>query len=184
MHYDPVMLDPAIIQMPLPPEMPQIAIERVWVSSVAEQAKRRADRLIREFEAQLGTWKATIDQLKTTTLVQAPTAHFTQEERAEIDQLIQDFEAHAEQRATVNARMAKRAARDVKRQSATDPSLAAVTRTFKDRLVVLDREIIDAVLDYALFLRAFRSDRIPDSRGGRTFEDPADLARYLDSELA
>ena len=178
------MLDPAIIQMPLPPEMPQIAIERIWVSSVAEQAKRQADRLIQEFESQLATWRTTVDRLKTATLAQAPTADFTLDERAEVDQLVQDFEAHAEQRAMVNARMAKRAARDVKRQSATDPSLAAVTRTFKDRLVALDREIIDAVLDYALFLRAFRSDRIPQARGGQTFDDPVDLARYLDSELA
>lgn len=187
MRYEPCMLDPAIIQAlqaPLPPEMPQIAIERVWVSSVAEQAKRQADRLLREFEAQLGTWRVKVDHLKTATLAQTSTALFTPDEQAEIDQLIQDIEDHAEQRATVNARMAKRATRDVKRQFATDPLLAAVTRAFKDRLMTLDREIIDAMLDYALFLRAFRSDRIPDSRGGRTFDDPADLARYLDSELA
>lgn len=181
------MIDLALLQLlepPLPPELPQLAVERVWLSSAAEQAKRSADRLVRDCEERIAGWKRKISDLKTAIASQAPAQMLSEGERAQFDHLIAEFEAYAETRAEQASRLEKRSRRDVKKQFKIDPSLASVTRTFSGRLLELDREVIEEILDYALFLRAFRSERISESRGGRTFADAGDLGRYLAAELA
>lgn len=181
------MIDPALLQLlqpPLPPELPRIAIERVWLSSAAEQAKRSADHLIRDSEERLAAWKRRVAELKSSIALNAPTEMLSSDERSQFDDLIADFEVAAEKQAIQAARLEKRAKRDTKRQFQIDPSLAAVTRDFGNSLLAMSREIIEETLDYALFLRAFRSERVPEARGGRAFDVADELERYLDAELS
>jgi hypothetical protein len=84
-------------------------------------------------------------------------------------------------RAKHGARLQKRIAREVKTAFQTDPSLAAAHRAFGGRIVATEKRIVDALLDYALFLRAVRAEIDPAARGGRVFEATDDLARYLAS---
>lgn len=167
----------------MPPAIPNYAFEEAWRSPVAERAKRNADRLVRSYEGVKDDWLAKIRRLKLEAEA-ADVEPFALEERAMFDALIEDFEDYAEYRTRQSVRLEKKARRDVKRQFARDPSLAAVAREFSTRLVAIDHDIIEAILDYALFLRAFRSERIPEARGGAVFDDPEQLARFLDAETA
>ena len=181
------MIDLALLHLlepPLPPELPRTAIERLWLSSAAEHAKRVADRLLRDSEAKIGAWRQSLTTLKSSIALDASDAMLTVEERLQLDELIAAFESEAEERAIQTSRLEKRARRETRRQFEIDPSLAAVTRSFTASLVSMDRAVIDDILDYALFLRAFKSERIAEARGGTTFTDPSALARFLEAELA
>ena len=180
------MFDPALLQtleMPLPPAPPMSGYERPWQTRQAEQVQKLADRLAAAYENYVRDWRSRVDAVRQASTA-IPLSPFTLEEARQLDELIEEVEQFAESKAIVSARLAKRVARDVKRQFQTDASLAAVTRSLGSRISAADQEIIEEVLDYALFLRAFRAERSPLARGGRTFGDLADLARYLDSTLA
>lgn len=180
------MFDPALLsalEMPAPPSPPAMVEERLWLSPVGERAQRLADRNAAGYEEYARLWKARVETLRAQSAV-LPSTPFSAEERAKFDALIDDCEAAAEDRAVASARMAKRIARDTKRDFARDPSLGAVRRAFGEKLLRIDQEVIESILDYALFLRAFRAERVPESRGGPTFGDAAELSRFLDSQLA
>lgn len=180
------MFDPALLsalEMPAPPSSPVMAEERLWLSPAGEKAQRLADRTAAGYEDYARMWKARVEKVRAGSALM-PSNPFTAEERAQIDALIEDCEAFAEERAVAAARVAKRAAKDIKRDFAIDPSIGAVRRTFSERLLRIDQDIIETILDYALFLRAFRAERAPEARGGPTFEDTAELSRYLDVQLA
>ncbi len=168
-----------VLEPPLPPETPQLAAERVRMSSAADQAQQAAGRIIRESEQRIASWKSRIDELKVTTVATAPSRMLTEDECVDFDRLIADFEAEAESRAILLARREKRSRKEIARRFTSDTSLGSVTRAFDLRLAEIEREVIADILEYALFLRAFRSERIPQSRGGPVFDEPQELARYL-----
>jgi hypothetical protein len=101
-----------------------------------------------------------------------------------IDALIGEVEEVAEQRAVRLARFRKRTTREVKRAFLADPSTGAVLRTLAMELQRLDAEVIENILEFALWLRATKSAVDPTSKDGPSFDNPDDLARYLDRELA
>jgi hypothetical protein len=103
---------------------------------------------------------------------------------SDLTRLIEDFEALAETRAIERTRTAKWVARTAKALFKSDPATAAVARSLGKALLDADDKVIEALLDYALFLRAFRAERSPASRGGRTFGPDDDLVGYLERELA
>jgi hypothetical protein len=178
-----MIMDPATIEalnIPPPPWRPPLVEERPWLSRAAQDAERIARKHSDAFARYAEDWFATLERAKAT-LDSMPLEPLSAEELFAFDRLIEEIEASAEQRATQQSRMAKRVRRDHKKLFAEDPSLAAVERAFASRVFATDDRIIEALLDYALFLRAFRAERDPEARGGPTFDDPAALKRHLDA---
>ncbi|GJE70286.1 hypothetical protein [Methylorubrum podarium] len=175
------MLDPAIIEslhIPFPPERPALVEEQVLRRAAAEQALRIGRRLADGFDAAANSWIATMERARRS--VEGATIESrSAEDLRLLSATIDDFETVAEMRAKQGARLQKRIAREVKTAFRTDPSLAAAHRAFGGRIVATEKRIVDALLDYALFLRAVRADIDPAARGGRTFETTDDLAGYL-----
>lgn len=181
------MLDPALLvalQAPFPPPAPEIVEERQWLSPKAESVRRNFERLVADYEQAILVWQQRVRSNRTTLALGAAGDPLSSSDRLLLDQLIDDVEQHSEERAIRKSRLEKRMKRDVKRAFARDPSLGAVLRSFMDRLLEADRSAIDEWLEHALWLRAFRADRLPGSRGGRVFSDPADLERHLETVLA
>lgn len=175
------MLDPAIIEslhIPFPPERPAMVEEQVLRSAAAEQAARIGRRLADSFDTAADTWIATMERARRS----AEGATIESESPADLRTLsatIDDFEAVAEMRAKHGARLQKRIAREVKAVFQSDPSLAAAHRAFGGRIVTTEKRIVDALLDYALFLRAVRAEIDPLARSGPTFDTSDGLANYL-----
>lgn len=181
------MLDPAILQSldaPLPPQVPTIVHERVWQSSLAQQAERIGRRMADSFEADAQKWIGTIERRMKEAEAFKLGGAASPEERRQFAATIEDFEAYGEMRAKEAARLAKQIRRDVKAIFKIDPSLAAIYRSTGERLIAIDKRIIAVILDFALFLRASLAEFDPDSRGGPTFSNGADLAKHLESLLA
>ncbi|UYW26082.1 hypothetical protein [Methylorubrum extorquens] len=177
------MLDPAVIEslrIPFPPERPMLVEEQVLRSAAAEQALRIGRRLADGFDAAADSWIATMERVRRS-VEGAPIEGQSPDDLQLLSATIDDFETVAEMRAKHGARLQKRIAREVKTAFQTDPSLAAAHRAFGGRIVATEKRIVDALLDYALFLRAVRAEIDPAARGGRVFEATDDLARYLAS---
>jgi len=168
------------LNVPPPPWRPPLVEERPWLPRAAQDAERIARKHSDTFARYAEDWFAILDRTKAA-LDSMPLEPLSAEELSAFDRLIEEIEASAEQRATQQSRMAKRVRRNHKRLFAEDPSLAAVERAFASRVFATDDRIIEALLDYALFLRAFRAERDPEARGGPTFDDPAALKRHLDA---
>ena len=178
------MLDPAILhslEARFPPEQPAIVEERVWQSVAGDQAERIGRRIADSFEAAANEWIAVMErgrerigdvqiQINPETLAV---------DLAVFDRLVEDFEALADLRARRAAREERRHKRSVKASFASDPSVGAARRAFGQRIVAVEKRVIEALLDYALFLRAIRSEIDPRARGGPTFSSTADLQRHL-----
>ncbi|MEH3120256.1 MAG: hypothetical protein PGN25_22415 [Methylorubrum populi] len=175
------MLDPVVLEslhIPFPPERPVLVEEQVLRSAATEQAARIGRRLADGFDAAADAWIATMER------AHRSVEHATIESASPADlrtlsATIDDFETVAEMRAKHGARLQKRIAREVKPVFQTDPSLAAAHRAFGGRIVATEKRIVDALLDYALFLRAVRAEIDSSTRGGPTFETSDSLARYL-----
>jgi hypothetical protein len=175
------MLDPAIaesLHIPFPPERPMLVEEQVLRSAAAEQAIRIGRRLADGFDAAADVWIATMERARRSVEAATIVSHASDDLQT-LSATIDDFETVAEMRAKQGGRLQKRIAREVRATFQSDPSLAAAHRAFGGRIVATERRIVDALLDYALFLRAVRADIDPAARGGRTFETTDDLAGYL-----
>lgn len=175
------MLDPAILTsleaLP-PPKLPTLAIEREWRTPAGDRLAEAGRRAADSFEAEVSRWQESIDQVKEVAV--AYTAEpATSEELEQLSAIIAKFETLSEARAKETQRNAKHLARLVKQTFRTDPAVAAAYRSVGQRLIDLDKRLIGAALDYALFLRAIRAEADPRSRGGPVFDDPDALAAYL-----
>ena len=180
------MLDPAILdslQTPVPPTPPAIIEQRDWLSPSAERAKRLALRMVEEHEHNMARWVEHIRRTRReieAAAAQADPALFA----AEVGRHIEDVEYQAELRAISAARFVKRSARLTKIWFSRDPALGAISRSLADRLIAAERMAVDELLEQALYLRAFRSERDPDARGGPVFDDPGEMERYLRGAVA
>lgn len=178
------MLDPAILlslQVPLPPEQPVLVQERMLQSAAGAQADRIGRRLADSFEAAADEWLASMERARVSVEHAKVESQAVEEDLRTLTSTIEDFEAVASIRAKRGASLQRKMAREVKAAFKVDPSVAAARRAFGGRIVATEKKVVDALLDYALFLRAVRADINPASRGGRTFDNAADLERQLAS---
>jgi hypothetical protein len=181
------MLDPAILsalEARMPPSPPPIAEERMWQSPAGAAAERVGSKLAAAFQAQADAWMAELDETKRQFESLPVPGPMTEWERAQLTDLVEEYEAHADFRAKHSARLAKRIRKEVKAYFKTDPSLGAAARAVGDKLIATDKRIVEGLLDYALFLRALRAEGDPASRGGPVFDDAAALAKHLDTLAA
>ena len=85
--------------------------------------------------------------------IKTPAADAVDEDLRTLTTVIEDFEAVAAIRAKRSARRQRQVAREVKATFKVDPSVAAARRAFGGRIVATEKKVVDALLDYALFLR-------------------------------
>ncbi|MEN3238901.1 hypothetical protein PUR29_36310 [Methylobacterium ajmalii] len=178
------MIDPAILltlQVPFPPEQPTLVEERVLQSTVGAQAERIGRRLADSFDASADAWIGAMERARLSAEHAKVSSVAAEEDIQTLDSLIADFEAMADIRAKRGARAQRQITRDVKATFKVDPSLAAARRAFGARITATEKRVIEALLEYALFLRAVRAEINPASRGGQTFETMDDLERALAS---
>lgn len=178
------MLDPAILhslQARFPPEQPAIVEEQVWRSVAGEQAERIGRRMADSFDKAADEWIASMDRARLDAEHARIESAAAAEDIALLTGVIDDFEAMADLRARRGAKLERRLRREVKAAFRGDPSVAAAKRAFGQRLVATEKRVIDALLDYALFLRAIRTEIDPGARGGPTFDSSQDLERHLTS---
>ena len=60
---------------------------------------------------------------------------------------------------------------------------AASLRELQTRLLKVETDFINALVDYYYFLLALRAEHDPDARGGPSFDNPDGLAAYLREQL-
>ena len=112
-----------------------------------------------------------------------PTGPLTEQDSKRLDQMVADVEEYAQKRASLRSRHAKQARAAVKELFKADPSLGAVARNHFDQLLRLDDEVIEELLEMALWMRSFRAERQPYDGKSLTFSDPDALAKHLASVL-
>lgn len=176
------MLDPAILlslEARMPPQPPQIVEERAWQSPAGVAAERVGTKLVAAFETQADAWMAELDRTKGQFEGFVLPQPMSEWDRAQLTRLVEEYEAHADLRAAQSARLVKRIRRVVKAYFRADPAVAAAVRTTGERLVAIEKRIVQGLLDYALFLRALRAEGDPASQGGPVFDDVEALARHL-----
>lgn len=162
--------------IPLPPARPIAVEERMFLSKVADRQQRLGDYLLNDARSKFDGWKKQLANLKTS--LDGWTGDTTTLDIAAALESAEKAEAIAETIAIDTARLEKRIRKDVKQQFKSDPSLGAVTRAFGGRLLALEREKIDTLLDAALFIRSWAADH--SERGEmQSFDDPAALMRAL-----
>lgn len=178
---DPLML--LALDISAPPTRPQLVEERPWRSSEAEAMKRHVDRRLISYKAEIERWAERLRQHRI--LSEAiPFEHLREGDHVTLDNLISDLESTAEIRAKNLSRSIKRARRDIKAAFEVDSSLGAVLRDAERRLHDIEERVIEDLLEHALYVRAFKVDRDPGSRGGPRFSDPIALAHYLEQQRA
>lgn len=182
------MLDPAILFLinnpPMPPEPPQMVQEQMLLSRPAAELERTGARMLASFEQYSASWKLQVLQLKVSLETVGLDLEWNADHLAQLSKTIEDIEAEAERRAIRIDRGEKHNRRSTKKLFALDPSAGAVARSVDARIRAIDVDVLDRMLDFALFLRAFRAERMPSARGGPVFDNEDDLGRYLDRVVA
>ena len=148
------------------------------LSPIAAKQSLLAVRLMADAEAKVGEWQNHVDRAMAK-IAGAPKPYGP----AAIqygENAIALLEDYAETLARDVVRLEKRIRRDVKSQFATDPSLGAVTRSFGQKIVALERRKIEALLDMALFIRADVALASADNKAGEMFDDPTAFLRSFD----
>ena len=181
------MIDPTILLLlanpPMPPEPPRMAQEAMLLSKGAENIQRKAAQLQASFEAYADNWRKKLAGIKTA-VTNSPATGWTASDLITIEKIVGDVEEEAELRAKSLGAAQKRHRRKYKQLFADDPSVGAVVNTSAIRLMAIEENIIENLLDYALFLRAFIAERRSESHGGPVFDRAEDLAAHLDRVLA
>lgn len=181
------MFDPAILlnlEAPMPPQMPVMVIEQTWRSADGDRVEWVGRRYADAFDVTANAWADKLNKLRQVRLtLPAPDATL-QDQIPHLTKLIENYEAVAEMRARYMASAQKDIRRQVKAAFRRDPAVAAAIRETGERMIATDKRLQEELLDYALFLRAIRSDCDPESRGGPTFDNAEDLSSYLDSLVA
>ena len=175
------MFDLAIVaslQLPLPPEPPQMVQERVWLARAGNAAQRLADRAVADYTAYVDDW---IERMhKSASAYHLIEAGFASRPAlAELDDIIEETETTAEWRSKERTKMAKKAVRRNKKLFAAEPSLGAVSKALSSQLRRQDDRIIEAILDHALFLRSVRAERDQDNAPHPVFDDPDVMMKHL-----
>jgi hypothetical protein len=179
-------MDPAVIaalqEYPLPPTLPSIFAERLWLSPKAEGLERKTKRIVASYEEYVQDWSKRLDHARDGSLFQA-LSNFPSAVPL-LERMIEEVEAKAEDRGGGVRRMRKRGRADIKRAFANDPSIGAVFRTAINDLVRIEESMIEQLLDFALWLRGVKAAIDPDARGGLVFDNAGDLGNYLARETA
>ncbi|MCJ2074061.1 hypothetical protein MKK68_00040 [Methylobacterium sp. E-016] len=168
----------------MPPQPPVMVQERVWQSPGGAAQQRLAQRLADDYDARATAWLARMDNVKAEAEEISSLGLASPDDLATMDNIIEEYEAHADVRALFSSRLVKRIRREVKAMFEIDPSVAAAARDGGNRLIATDKKIVEALLDYALFLRALRAEGSGEAHGGPTFDNADDLQRHLDSLAA
>lgn len=168
----------------MPPQPPVTAQERVWLSPKGAAAQRVSQKLVDAYSAKADEWARQLEGFKAQLQLVKPKPPESDETLATLDRMIEEYEAHADIRAMLAARLVKRVRREVKAMFKVEPSVAAVSRAAGQTLIATDKRIVEELLDFALVLRAIRAEAAGEDQGGPTFDDPADLKRYLDDLAA
>lgn len=181
------MFDPTILlhlQPAMPPARPDIVIERPIAASPLEVVQRIANQKVSQYEREVAGWIADLQRRRDYIGAVAPTRDSTEDELSITGRVIEDIETEAELRALDLKRLIKRMARDTKRYFDVNAGVGASFRSVGNRLILAEELAIEALLEHALYLRAFRAARSPGARGGPVFDDPHALDAYLRAELA
>ncbi|ONF47081.1 hypothetical protein RSM1_21190 [Methylobacterium radiotolerans] len=187
-----VVLDLAILlsgQPTLPPTRPEVVLETPAAGSrltpeLLRQAERLAEQSVSSYEAMVASYVQNLAARRARVEATAATRDMTEAELAHSLQVAGDLEKEADSRAVRLSQFLKRAARDEKAWFRRDPALGAIMRSMAARLAAADEMAIEALLEQALYVRAFRAQRNPDARGGQVFDDPDALDAFLRAEFA
>ena len=71
----------------------------------------------------------------------------------------------------------------IAKAASVDRNQAASLRELQTRLLKVETDFINALVDYYYFLLALRAEHDPDARGGPSFDNPDGLAAYLREQL-
>lgn len=171
------------LDLPAPPALPHGVEESIWRSDAATRVARYGRRILVGYEAAATTWIDSLRRLKTASAALGRAA-LSPAECNEISNLIDDIETMAELRAIERTKTSRQDEIDLTSMVAGDPAIGAAARDINRGLLETDDRVIEALLDYALFLRAFRAERHRAARGGPVFGPGDDLRDYLERELA
>jgi hypothetical protein len=177
-------MDPSLLflnQFVPPPERPLVVEERLLLSKKGEAVAKAAERAVVGYASYIGNWAEKIETVKAL-YHSTPLAPVTETEASMLNEMIQEVESFAEIRARNTSAFRKRSEHDIKRMR--EPSIAAVSRDTARKLTALDEEVIEKLLEYALFLRAARSERTPNNIASQSFSDPAELRSFLKRSAA
>lgn len=182
--YSKLMFDPAILlslQAQMPPQIPFFAQEKVKSSSASEDPVALVRSIAAQHKYESEQWLATMNATRARIeLIDTP-ERATEEGLQKVTSYIKILEDEADGRAVEIARLKRRISRDMKNSRVKDP-VAREALAYGGRLLVeTEEKIVGELLDYSLFLRAVRADLDPKSRGGKVFDDPDALEKYLDS---
>ena len=179
-------MDPAIlaaINYPLPPS-PVMVDERLWSSPDTQKAERRVKQMVASYATYISDWTKRIEQAIAVFPVTVLDEATQLSDVATLQNLAEEIEDHAERRAKEIGKLQKHAQRDIKLTFKRNPSMGAVNRTLAAELLMFEEQIINTLLDYALWVRANKAMIDPATKGGRGFDTSAALTKYLDREIS
>ena len=151
------------------------------LSKKGEIAQRIAERAVGSYASYVAHWAQKVDALKVHANA-IPLEPITAEDLAIFDELVDDMESLADFRARNLQAFRKRTKRDIAK--ARDPSIAAVSRDTARRLQAIDEQVIDKLLDFGLFMRAVRAERVTDNIVGDYARSPSELRAMLRRDAA
>ncbi|MBV9218803.1 MAG: hypothetical protein JOY94_05260 [Methylobacteriaceae bacterium] len=125
-------------------------------------------------------WRDRMAEIRRRLIAQFPPQPADDRELQQLGAAIQEIEELAESRAAESSRQFKKRNRYIGR---FDASMARIYGHAAEQLHEINQQMVEAMLDFALLMRAVRAEADPESRGGPTFENPEDLRRYLNTEL-
>jgi hypothetical protein len=176
-----VPLDPTVIDLlgHLAWRPPSIVREAALLPNAIETFRESQLAQIKEVERQLEKWIA-IGRTKRERfwrLVEGNKA--SARSLAHLATLIESFERNRLEDAKDLGRLRKAYRRDQQQAAKLSRDAAAVLKEADSRFLAARERELQERLDFALFLRACCAELDPDSRGGKTFDDAADLRGYL-----
>lgn len=157
------------------------AISRPYAIPLSATVTSQLERIVRFYEQYMAGFHGQVSQMRELVSDQIANKSAGPEDIATFTVLIELLEDFAEDRAKTSARQRKDR---YSRNKGRDPALASVFATMTQRVYDLDKQYVDATSKFALFLRSIRSQIDPEARGGPTFDNSAELSRYLTSTLA
>jgi hypothetical protein len=145
-----------LLQANFPPARPLVVEERALQSSESIAWARYSDRMASSYEKSIDDWIERKRHVRAKLSVYEGQPLQLETLKA-IDNVVADYEHAADAQALMAARMRKKMAKQIKLMFRLDPAMAAVTRSASNRFDQAEQRSIEALLDYVLFLRAFRA---------------------------
>lgn len=176
------MLDPAILlslDARMPPEPPTMVQERIALDAAGEALTRIGTRMADTFDADAARYIEAMAEMPRRIDRSEASGPASPKEIARLAQAIADLERVADLRARRSAKLQRGVERQARAEAKASPSVALARRKVAARIIATDKRLIEAVLDYAMFIRAMKSEMDPAARDAPTYSDTDSLRDHL-----